>query len=251
MPSGATSPVRVTVWGENVHEQTDPKVRQRYPHGIHGAIAEGIAAALGDRAEVRTATLQDPEHGLSRTVLDATDVLTWWAHAAHDVVDDAVVDRVHAAVLGGMGLLVLHSAHDAKVFRRLLGTSCSLRWRKSDDRELVWTVDPAHPIAVGVPHPIVIDAQETYAEHFDIPAPDDLVFVSCFSGGEIFRSGCCFRRGAGRIFYFGPGDQDYPVYHHLDVKRVLANAVSWAAPTIARLPSTGSIRSESGWYDQR
>ena len=129
-----------------------------------------------------------------------------------------------------MGLLALHSAHYSKVFRRLLGTTCSLRWRNDGERELVWTVDPAHPIAAGVPHPIVIDAHEMYGEHFDIPAPDELVFVSSFAGGEVFRGGCCFRRGAGRIFYFSPGDQDYPIYHHPDVRRVIANAVEWAAP---------------------
>ena len=159
-----------------------------------------------------------------------TDVLTWWGHTAHDRVDDAVVERVHAAVLGGVGLLALHSAHYSKIFQRLLGTSCSLRWRNDGERELVWTVDPAHPIAAGVPHPIVIDAHEMYGEHFDIPPPDELVFVSSFAGGEVFRGGCCFRRGAGRIFYFSPGDQDYPIYHHPDVQRVIANAVEWAAP---------------------
>ena len=219
--------LNVTVWGENVHEQEEADVRGRYPEGMHGAIAGAVAALLGDEVSVRTATLQETEHGLTEAVLRDTDVLTWWGHAAHDDVDDAVVARVHDAVLGGMGLVALHSAHYAKPFKRLLGTSCSLRWRNDGERELVWTVDPAHPIAAGVPHPIVIDAQEMYGEHFDIPAPDELVFVSSFAGGEVFRSGCCFRRGAGRIFYFSPGDQDYPVYHHPDVQRVIANAVRW------------------------
>jgi trehalose utilization protein len=146
---------------------------------------------------VRTATLDQPEHGLTEEVLAETDVLTWWGHIAHDQVDDAVVERVHDAVLGGMGLLALHSAHYSKIFKRLLGTSCSLRWRNDGERELVWTVAPSHPIAAGVPHPIVIDAQEMYGEHFDIPAPDELVFVSSFAGGEVFRGGCCFTRGAG------------------------------------------------------
>jgi trehalose utilization protein len=223
-------PLRVTVWGENVHEQLEDEVRARYPRGMHAAIADGIAGLLGESVRTTTATLQEPEHGLTQAALDDTDVLTWWGHAAHDEVDDAVVDRVHRAVLGGMGLVALHSAHYAKVFRRLLGTSCSLRWRNDGERELVWTVDPAHPIAAGIPHPIVLGAQEMYGEHFDIPPPDELVFVSSFAGGEVFRSGCCFRRGAGRIFYFSPGDQDYPVYHHPDVQRVIANAVRWAAP---------------------
>ncbi len=224
-----TAPLQVTVWGENVHERTEEAVRAIYPDGMHAAVADGIAELLGDRVQVRTATLDQPEHGLTAEILEETDVLTWWGHAAHDEVDDAVVERVHTAVLGGTGLLALHSAHYAKVFKRLLGTSCDLQWRNAGERELVWTVDPAHPIAAGVPQPIVIEAQEMYGEPFGIPAPDELVFVSAFAGGEVFRGGCCFKRGAGRIFYFSPGDQDYPVYHHPDIRRVLANAVLWAA----------------------
>jgi trehalose utilization protein len=244
-------PLRVTIWGENVHEQREEDVRARYPDGMHAAIAQGIAAQLGDRVRVRTATLDEPEDGLPQSVLDATDVLTWWGHTAHDQVADEVVDRVQEAVLAGMGLIALHSAHYAKVFRRLLGTSCNLRYRNDGERELVWTVDPAHPIAAGVPQPIVIDAHEMYGEHFDIPAPDELVFVSSFAGGEVFRGGCCFRRGAGRIFYFSPGDQDYPIYHHPDVLRVIANAVRWAAPPPGeRRADVGSPKSQRGWFER-
>jgi trehalose utilization protein len=241
--------LRVTVWGENVHEATEPPVREIYPDGMHATIAAGLRERLGPDATVRTATLQEPEHGLTRAVLNATDVLTWWGHIAHDDVDDAVVERVHDAVLGGMGLLVLHSGHYAKIFRRLLGTSCSLRWRNAGERELVWTVAPGHPIAQGVPHPIVIEAQEMYGEQFDIPEPDELVFISSFAGGEVFRGGCCFVRGRGRIFYFSPGDQDYPVYHHPDIQRVLANAARWAAPadgTHGGAP--GAPESPTGWF---
>jgi trehalose utilization protein len=239
--------VRVTVWGENVHERNEPAVRAIYPDGMHATIAAGIASHLGDEVTVRTATLDQPEHGLPQHVLDETDVLAWWGHVAHDHVEDVIVDRVHDAVIGGMGLLALHSAHYAKIFKRLLGTSCSLRWRNDGERELVWTVAPSHPIAAGVPHPIVIEAQEMYGEHFDIPAPDELVFVSSFAGGEVFRGGCCFTRGAGRIFYFSPGDQDYPVYHHPDIQRVLANAVLWAAPR-TRGPVPDAPHSPRDWY---
>jgi trehalose utilization protein len=222
--------MRVTVWGENVHEQRDESVRALYPDGMHTAIAAGLRALLGDGVDVRTATLQEPEHGLGDAVLAETDVLTWWGHAAHDEVDDAVVARVRGRVLDGMGLLALHSAHYSKIFTALMGTSCGLRWRNEGERELVWTVAPGHPVAAGVPQPLVIDAQEMYGEHFDIPQPDELVFISSFAGGEVFRSGCAFTRGRGRIFYFSPGDQEYPVYHHPAVQRVLANAVLWAAP---------------------
>lgn len=221
-------PIRVTVWGENRHEQFEPEVAKRYPAGMHGAIAEGITENLGERAVVRTATLDDPEHGLTEEVLAETDVLTWWGHAAHSDVADEIVERVHRHVLSGMGLIVLHSGHWSKIFQKLMGTSCTLRWRSEHDRELIWTVDPTHPIARGVPHPLVIPEQEMYGEFFDIPAPDELIFISSFSGGEVFRSGCTFRRGHGRIFYFSPGDQDFPVYHHPDVRRVIANGCEWA-----------------------
>jgi trehalose utilization protein len=203
---------------------------ERYPNGMHGAIARGLSEVLGDHVDVRTATQDQPEHGLTGEVLDSTDVLTWWGHATHAAVDDAVVARVHERVLGGMGILVLHSGHFSKIFRRLMGTTCSLARRNSKDTELVWNVSPSHPISQGVPQPIVIDEQEMYGEFFDIPEPDELVFLSTFTGGEVFRSGCCWRRGKGKVFYFSPGDQDYPVYHHPDIKRVLANAVLWAAP---------------------
>jgi trehalose utilization protein len=240
-------PIRVVVWGENVHEGRDPQVRAIYPDGMHETIAAGLREQLGAGAVVRAVTLQEPEQGLPQDVVDGTDVLLWWGHVAHDEVEDVVVDRVQDAVLGGMGLLVLHSGHYARIFRRLLGTSCSLRWRNAGERELVWTVAPAHPIAHGVPHPIVIEAQEAYGEHFDIPEPDELVFISSFAGGEVFRGGCCFVRGRGRVFYFSPGDQEYPVYHHPDIKQVLANGVEWAAPRLRQAPA-GSPESPVGWW---
>jgi trehalose utilization protein len=226
-----TSPIRVTVWGENFHERSEhdrAAMAERYPRGMHGAIAAGLSELLGDSVVVSTVTQDQPEHGLSEEVLARTDVLTWWGHATHAGVDDSIVDRVQRSVLGGMGLLVLHSGHFSKIFRRLMGTTCSLAWRNSGDTELVWTVNPSHPITAGIPQPIIIDRHEMYGEFFDIPAPDELIFLSTFSGGEVFRSGCCWRRGKGKVFYFSPGDQEYPIYHHPEIKRVLANAVRWA-----------------------
>lgn len=223
-------PVRVTVWNEHVHEQRDESVKEIYPHGIHGAVVAGLRDQLGETASIRSATLEEPEHGLTESVLAETDVLTWWGHAAHDSVSDDVVKRVHARVLNGMGIVVLHSGHHSKIFRRLMGTSCDLRWRSDPggERELIWTVKTGHPIAAGVPQPIVVPHQEMYGEFFDIPTPDELVFISSFAGGEVFRSGCCFYRGAGRVFYFGPGDQEFPVYHQPEIQRVIANGVTWA-----------------------
>jgi trehalose utilization protein len=238
--------MRITVWNENVHETTETEVAERYPDGIHGAVASAITDHHPE-AVVRTATLADPEHGLTEEVLAGTDVLTWWGHKAHEEVDDAVVERVQRHVLSGMGLVVLHFGHLSQIFRTLLGTTCNLNWRCERDRELVWTVDPTHPIAQGVPHPIVIDQQEMYGEFFDIPAPDELVFISSFSGGEVFRSGCTFRRGHGRIFYFSPGDQAFPVYHHADVRKVIANGVQWAVPTRERdVPALHNR--PAGWF---
>ena len=244
-------PLRVLVWNENVHEQREESVKKIYPKGMHAPIAEGIRRELGD-VEVRVATLEEPEHGLTDAVLAGTDVITWWGHAAHERVDDAVVERVQKRVLAGMGLVVLHSGHHSKIFRRLMGTTCDLRWRSDPggEREVIWTVDPGHPIAAGVPQPIVIPAQEMYGEFFDIPQPDELVFISSFEGGEVFRGGCCFVRGNGRIFYFGPGDQEFPVYHQAEIQRVIANAVAWCAGTSDPNddPSTRTANSQRNWY---
>ena len=242
--------LRVTVWNEGVHEQVDPAVADRYPDGIHGAIAEGLRELLPADTVIRTATLDsDDEHGLSQEVLSETDVLLWWGHVAHDRVSDVVVQRVHERVLAGMGLIVLHSGHFSKIFISLMGTSCSLSWRNEAERELVWTVKPSHPIAQGIEHPVVIDHQEMYGELFDIPDPDDLVFISSFAGGEVFRSGVTFTRGRGRIFYFSPGDEAYPVYFHPQIRRVLANGVQWAAPdSITVSPSVSNP--SAGWFER-
>jgi len=243
-----SAPLRVTVWNENIHERrTGSRAAELYPDGIHGAIAAGLRARLGDGVRVRTATMEEPDHGLPPEVVDDTDVLLWWGHEDHPGVHDEVVDRVHRAVLGGMGVIVLHSGHYSKIFRRLMGTTCSLRWRNDGDRELVWTVAPTHPIAAGVPDPLIIDEQEMYGEYFDIPAPDELVFLSTFSGGEVFRSGATWTRGFGRVFYFSPGDQEYPVYHHPDVLTVLANGVRWAAP-VRRGDALDATFHPRGWF---
>lgn len=238
-----SAPIRVLVWGENHHEKHDPVPQRIYPDTMHGTIAAGVRRLLGDDVVVETATFDDDEHGLTEERLARTDVLIWWGHMRHDDVADAVVDRVHRHVLSGMGLLALHSAHFSKIFIRLMGTTCTLRWRQGTDRELVWTVAPTHPIAEGVAQPIVLPAQEMYGEFFDVPTPDDLVFVSGFSGGEVFRSGMTFSRGHGRIFYFSPGDQDYPVYHEANIQRVIANAVGWAHQARPRvMPRIGMYR---------
>jgi trehalose utilization protein len=227
---------RVTVWGEYRQEHTDAPVREVYPDGIHTAIAEGLR---GDGFDVRTATLDEPEHGLTDSVLAETDVLTWWGHRAHGEVEDGVVERVQRRVLDGMGLIVLHSGHHSKIFRRLMGTSCDLKWREAGEHERIWVVDPSHPIAAGLGDSFLIEHEEKYGEFFDIPAPDQLVLVSWFKGGEVFRSGCCFERGRGRIFYFRPGHETHPTYFQPNVRRVIANAASWASQPAGDQPTFG------------
>lgn len=222
-----TSPIRVTVWNEFRHEKVHEKVMKVYPEGIHGAIAQHLRHQ--DGLVVRTATLDEPEHGLTEEVLAETDVLTWWGHMAHREVKDEVVDRVYQRVLDGMGLIVLHSGHFSKIFKRLMGTTCDLKWREANEKERLWVVEPGHPIAEGIGEYIEIPHTEMYGERFDIPAPDTLVFVSWFEGGEVFRSGCCYRRNKGRIFYFRPGHETLPIYYQPEVLRVITNAVRWAA----------------------
>lgn len=228
--NGQRSPIRVTVWHEHVHEKKSPAVQKVYPTGMHQVWKEGIEEMLGDQVEVRTALMEDPEHGLTEDVLETTDVLTWWGHAAHGSVDDKIVERVHKRVLGGMGLVVLHSGHYSKIFKKLMGTGCGLKWREAAELERIWVVDPGHPIADGLGEYFELPHEEMYGELFDIPAPDELVLVSWFEGGEVFRSGCVWRRGKGTVFYFRPGHETFPTYYDKNVRRVIANGIRYVAP---------------------
>lgn len=222
--------IRVTVWNEFRHEQKDTKVQEVYPKGIHQAIAD----FLGKEAdiEVRTATLDEPENGLPQEVLDNTDVLFWWGHMAHGEVAEETVDRVQKRILSGMGLIVLHSGHKSKIFMRMLGTTADLRWREVGERERVWVVEPSHPIAAGLPEHFEIPHTEMYGERFDIPRPDDTVFITWYEGGDVFRSGVTFTRGSGRIFYFAPGHETFPIYYDPTVQKVLLNAARWCAARV-------------------
>jgi trehalose utilization protein len=221
--------IRVVVWNEFRHEKNEKHPASTiYPDGMHAVIAK----ALNDAGyNAGTATLDEPEHGLTDEVLANTDVLIWWGHMAHGEVNDEIVNRVYERVLAGMGLIVLHSGHFSKIFRKLMGTSCSLRWREADERERLWVVDPSHPIANGLDAYFELPEEEMYGELFDIPNPESLVFISWFQGGEVFRSGCCYHRGRGKVFYFRPGHESYPTYYNENVQKVIANAVAWAAPS--------------------
>jgi len=229
--------ISVIVWNEFQHERENAAVRAIYPDGLHAVIAQALSETPGLNPgalplDVGTATLDQPEHGLSEARLADCDVLVWWGHKAHASVSDEVVERVQRRVLEGMGLIVLHSGHFSKIFRRLLGTNCSLKWREADEKERIWVVEPSHPIAAGLPEYFELPFEEMYGERFDVPPPDETVFISWFEGGEVFRSGLCWQRGHGRIFYFRPGHEAYPSYHDPCVQRVLANAVQWAAPRV-------------------
>ena len=220
------SKIKITVWNEFRHEKQEERIAKIYPKGIHQKLAEG----LGEQPDfdVRTATLDEPEHGLTQGILDNTDVLLWWGHMAHHEVEDRIIDRVQKRVLDGMGLIVLHSGHHSKIFKRLMGTSCDLIWRESDEKERLWVVEPFHPIAQGVGPYIELQKEEMYGERFDIPQPDKIIFISWFQGGEVFRSGVTFTRGLGKIFYFRPGHESYPTFHDKRIIKVLCNAIRWA-----------------------
>ncbi len=234
---GAT---KVTVWNEFRHEKIHEEVKKVYPEGIHNAIASFLKQQPG--LEVRTATLDEPEHGLPKEVLNNTDVLIWWGHMAHHEVEDEIVDRVQERVVkDGMGLVVLHSAHISKIFVRLMGTSCQLKWRERGEKERIWVVEPGHPIADGLGEHFEIPHTEMYGERFDIPRPDELIFMSWFPGGEVFRSGCCFYRGKGKIFYFRPGHETFPIYYQPEVQRVICNAVKWASPVMGPTITIGNV----------
>ncbi|MCX5634691.1 MAG: ThuA domain-containing protein [Planctomycetota bacterium] len=228
-------PIKVTVWNEFRHEKINEKVKKIYPDVMHAVIANSLNKAEGIKAV--TATLDQPRHGLTDKVLENTDVLIWWGHMAHNEVADEVVEKVKTKVLEGMGLIVLHSGHFSKIFRSLLGTNCSLRWREDGQKERLWNIEPAHPITEGIGEYIELPHTEMYGERFDIPTPDKLIFISWFAGGEVFRSGCTWQRGHGKIFYFRPGHETFPIFHDPQIIKVITNAVRWAKPTIMKKDS--------------
>lgn len=217
--------IKVTIYNEFFHEKHNDAVKAVYPEGIHMALKN----QLEDEFDIRTVTL-DTVNELTEELLNDTDVLIWWGHVQHDLVPDEVVSRVHRAVLDGMGAIFLHSGHHSKPFRSLMGTSCNLTWREDGDSELVWNIKPAHPITQGIGRFIKLEHEETYGEPFAIPEPDEVIFIGSYEGGEVFRSGCCYKRENGKIFYFQPGHETFPTFYNEDVVRVIRNAIRWAAP---------------------
>ena len=236
--------IKAVVWNEFRHEKQHEAVRSVYPDGIHKVIAD----LLNEQADISagTATLDEPEHGLTDEVLAATDVLLWWGHMAHGEVADEIVDKVQRRILEGMGLIVLHSGHFSKVFRRMMGTTCQLKWREVGERETLWVTRPGHPILRGIEDHFTLEHTEMYGEHFDIPEPDETVLISSFEVGEVFRSGCTFNRGAGKVFYFRPWHETFPIFFDETIRKILVNAVRWAAP--AGSMKIDCPQKDMGWY---
>lgn len=227
--------INVTVWHEFRHEKKLPKVAEIYPRGMHEAIASQMRKSSD--LKITLATLDEPEHGLKADVLEKTDVMIWWGHCAHGDVKDEIAEKVAQRVRQGMGLVVLHSGHYSKPFKLLMGTGCHLKWREAGEKERIWVVSPGHPITAGLQKDYFeIPHEEMYGEHFDIPDPDELIFVSWFAGGEVFRSGCVWKRGAGKVFYFRPGHETFPTYHQPEVLRVIENGVRYVAPAAGVVP---------------
>lgn len=219
--------IRVTVWNEYKHERENQEVHKIYPDGIHGCIAEFLQKE--EEFSVRTVTFDMEEHGLTEEILEDTDVLLIWSHHLQDKFADEVAQRVQYHVLAGMGLIALHSAHYSKIMKKLMGTSMSLKWRHGE-KEKLWCIQPMHPIAQGIPEMIEIPEEEMYGEFFDIPKPDDVIFNGWFSSGHVFRSGCVFYRGRGKIFYFQPGHEEYPIYYIPEIQQIIKNAVRFCVP---------------------
>ncbi len=219
--------INVLVWNEFYHEKHDEKAKEVYPKGIHRQIADFLGKE--EDINVTTATLDDPECGLSQEVLDKTDVLIWWGHVRHHLVPDEIAQRVQQSVLKGMGMIFLHSAHHSKPFKLLMGTSCNLSWR-DDEFERVWVVDPAHPITRGIDRYFELPKEEMYGEPFGIPEPQKLVLLGWYGSGEVFRSGCCYIRENGKVFYFQPGHETNPVFYVPEVQKIIVNAIRWAKP---------------------
>jgi trehalose utilization protein len=222
--------INVTVYNENIHETEMESVRAIYPRGIHSVIAEFLQKD-SSIAKIRCATLADHRETLTGDVLDDTDVMVWWGHVGHDKVDDGVVNAVVKRVLDGMGFIVLHSGHASRPFQQLLGTETyMLRWREAGEKARLWNIAKNHPITAGLGETFMVPHDETYGEPFGIPAPDELIFLSWFQGGEVFRSGCTWRRGEGKIFYLQNGHETFPVYYQAEIQKIITNAVKWACP---------------------
>ena len=220
--------IKVTIWNEFRHEKTKEKVKALYPNGLHAVIGEFLNET--GNMEITLAALDDENQGLPDEVLENTDVLIWWGHMFHKEVSDILVEKIKNRVfLGKMGFIALHSAHHSKPFKAIVGTNGNLQWGRVQ-KEIIWNMMPSHPIAKGIPDHFILESEELYSEPFYIPQPDAFVFGGWYEDGNIFRSGACFIRGAGKVFYFQPGHETCLSFFNPYVRRIITNAVYWANP---------------------
>ncbi len=217
-----TAPIRVRVWCEGTARKAT------YPDDVDGALGQYLGRM--EDLRIARARLDDPNAGLSDAELDATDVVVWWGHLRHDDLpadrSRAIVDRVKAAKIG---FVALHASCGSRPFRGLMGTTCEPGgWRDDGRPERIEFKAPDHPIARGV-EPFTIPQSAMFAEPFEVPAPESVVFVSNWGPGETFRSGLTWTVGKGRVAYLRPGHDALPVFFHPSVRKVIANAARWAA----------------------
>lgn len=226
--------IKVTIFNEYKHEQESEIVKAVYPDGIHQQLKSFLEC---DEISVRTVTQYDenmeliPDCGLTDEILADTDVLMWWGHGAHRYVPDEVVEKCYNNIHQGMGVIFLHSSHFSKLFKKLMGTTCTLKWRDGE-KERLWNINPVHPIMRGIGEYVDIPAEEMYGERFDIPTPDELLMIGTYSSHEVFRSACTWQRGYGKIFYFQPGHESNPTYKIPEIQTIIKNAVQWAKPVL-------------------
>ncbi len=220
--------INVTVWNEFRHEKTDDVCRALYPDGLHTTIKQFLDT--DETLNVRLAALDDPDCGLPDEVLESTDVLIWWGHLHHGEVPEELANKIRDRVwLGKMGFIALHSAHKSKPFRKIIGTNGNLSWGRNQ-REVLWNMLPGHPITAGIPDHFTLESEELYCEPFYIPQPDELIFAGWYEDGCVFRSGACYFRGAGKLFYFQPGHETCRSFFNPYVRKIINNAVHWAVP---------------------
>lgn len=231
--------IRVTIWNENWDEVRFENVHKIYPEGIHMAISGFLQKDA--RLKVQATTPAGDDFGLSQELLDDTDVLIWWGHVIHHLVPQDAVERVCERVLGGMGMISLHSSVYSKPFERLIGKVMNCAYREVGEKERVWVVNPAHSIAWGLKECFEIEHSEVYREPTGLPLPDELVFISWYAGGEAAISGGCYYRGRGRIFVFTPGHEDYPIFYDPSVQQVILNGVLWAYNSYFTTYSSGEV----------
>lgn len=225
------SKIKVTVWSEGLPEREVHAVKS-YPNDINNAIAAFLRNDPDLEITVRDISMD--ECGLSQEIIDNTDVLVYWSHLYNNKVPDEVANRIVSAVLQrGMGFMPLHSGLFCKAGSMLLG-KCGAggKYRECGERARVWVINRAHPITAGLEDDwFDIEYDEMYGEPFGVPTPDELIFITWFQGGEVLRSGMTWNRGAGKVFYFQPGHEEWPIYtENKYVQKVITNAVKWLKP---------------------